>query len=75
MSKENKPLLSIVLADINGVPEVHYNGEKFDGKIRVSFDYKTDDVEGKYANYIHIEHIDNDENGINTKIVQHNHPI
>lgn len=71
----SKPLLSIVLADINGVPEVQYNGEEIDGKIRVSFDYKTDDVERKYMNYIHIEHIDNDENRGNTKVVQHNHPI
>lgn len=71
----SEPLLSIVLADINGVPEVHYKGKKIDGKVRVSFDYKTDDVEEKYPNYINIEHIDNDEKRGNTKVVQHNHPI
>ncbi|MFA2644931.1 hypothetical protein ABR776_26435 [Bacillus cereus] len=71
----SEPLLSIVLADINGVPEVHYKGEKIDGKVRVSFDYKTDDVEEKYPNYIHIEHVESHEKGINTKIVQYNHPI
>jgi hypothetical protein len=71
---KNVPLLQIELADINSVPMVYYKGEKIDKKIRVSFDYMTDTHEQVDPTYIHIERHD-DEGKVDTKIVQHNHPI
>ncbi|EOW9527892.1 hypothetical protein ACO11K_001538 [Bacillus cytotoxicus] len=67
-----KPLLQIVLSDINAVPVVFYKGQEVKGKVRISFDWKTNDQLGPY---IHIEHVDDLTERINTKIIQHNHPI
>lgn len=73
---EKNPLLQIELEDIDSVPIVFYKGEALDKKIRVSFDYGTDDDERLCPTYIHIEHFDSNSNSKpNTKIIQHNHPI
>ncbi|KEK17559.1 hypothetical protein BAMA_12550 [Bacillus manliponensis] len=72
--KEHDHLLSITLSDINAVPVVHYKGKQVDKKIRVSFDWKTNN-NCKSGSYIHIEHMEPEEKLINTKIIQHNHPI
>ncbi|MBT2718281.1 hypothetical protein [Bacillus sp. ISL-57] len=67
-----KPLLSIVLDDINSVPTVHYKGEEVTHKMRLMLDWKTDNDLGVYPTYILIEHHDT---GINTKTIQHNDPF
>ncbi|SCN42941.1 Uncharacterized protein BC88300_04634 [Bacillus cytotoxicus] len=73
LSQSNeKPLLQIVLSDINAVPVVLYKGEEIKGKVRISFDWQTNN---QSSPYIHIEHVDDLTERINTKIVQHNHPI
>ncbi|MCZ6942382.1 hypothetical protein EJ131_17940 [Bacillus mycoides] len=69
-----EPLLQIVLSDINAVPKVIYKGEEIKQKIRISFDWKTN-INCQSGSYIHIEHGEADEKSINTKIIQHNHPI
>lgn len=69
-----QPLLQIVQSDINAVPIVLYKGEEIKGRVRVSFDWKTN-YNHRLGSYIHIEHVEPDEQGINTKIIQHNHPI
>ncbi|OQR56196.1 hypothetical protein [Bacillus sp. CDB3] len=58
-------------SDIDAVPIVLYKGEEIKGRVRVSFDWKTN-YNRKSGSYIHVEP---DEQGINTKIIQHNHPI
>ncbi|MGE6593040.1 hypothetical protein ACQKFU_26470 [Bacillus mycoides] len=74
-SKETvEPLLQIVLSDINAVPVVLYKGEEIKQRIRISFDWKTN-ANYKSGSYIRIEHGEVDEKSINTKIIQHNHPI
>ncbi|WP_459503067.1 hypothetical protein [Bacillus sp. C1] len=70
-----EPLLQIVQSDINDVPVVLYKGQKLNKKIRVSFDWKTGEHNNIHSSYIHIEHIEPDEKLLNTKIIQHNHPI
>ncbi|MGX5628214.1 hypothetical protein [Bacillus cereus] len=72
---ENEPLLQIVLSDIDSVPIVHYKGEEIKGKVRISFDWKTDGQYYKSGPYIHIEHVPADNKRFNTEIIQHNHPI
>ncbi|MFJ8118843.1 hypothetical protein [Bacillus mycoides] len=69
-----EPLLQIVLSDIDAVPNVIYKGEEIKQKIRISFDWKTN-INCQSGSYIHIEHGEADEKSINTKIIQHNHPI
>ncbi|MEK4502789.1 hypothetical protein [Bacillus sp. FSL R12-0069] len=69
-----EPLLQIVLSDINAVPVVLYKGEEIKQRIRISFDWKTN-INRQSGAYIHIEHGEADEKSINTKIIQHNHPI
>ncbi|PEZ62568.1 hypothetical protein CN324_21575 [Bacillus anthracis] len=71
---ENEPLLQIALSDIDSVPIVHYKGEEIKLKKRISFDWKAN-TKCKYGSYIHIEHVEFDKKSINTKIIQHNHPI
>jgi hypothetical protein len=73
--EKETPLLQIELTDINSVPVVFYKGERIDFKARVSFDYKTDNSRETNPNYIHIEYHDDEGGGINTKTIQHNHPI
>lgn len=68
----DKPLLTIVLDDINSVPTVHYKGKEVTQKMRLMLDWKTDDDRGVYPTYILIEHHDT---GINTKTIQHNDPF
>ncbi|MED3542040.1 hypothetical protein ABEX53_07720 [Bacillus toyonensis] len=70
-----EPLLQIVQSDIDAVPVVLYKGEEIKGNIRISFDWKTDGHHHKSGPYIHIEHVEDSTKCINTKIVQHNHPI
>ncbi|PEU76759.1 hypothetical protein CN386_16095 [Bacillus cereus] len=72
---ENKPLLQIVLSDIDSVPIVHYKGEEIKGKVRISFDWKTDGQYHKSGPYIHIEHVRADNRCFDTGIIQYNHPI
>ncbi|MEN3132513.1 hypothetical protein [Bacillus albus] len=72
---KEEPLLQIILPDINAVPIVLYKGEEIKGRIRVSFDWKTNDFHDKFGTYIHIEHAECTEEYMNTKIIQHNHPI
>ncbi|MFL0489218.1 hypothetical protein ACH0CQ_06105 [Bacillus sp. 179-I 2A5 NHS] len=75
-SNDNEePLLQIVQTDINAVPVVLYKGEEIKGKVRISFDWKTDGYYHKSGPYIHIEHVDDSNKCINTKIIQHNYPI
>lgn len=72
------PLLQIKLDDINSVPEVYYNGDKIDKKVRVSFDWKTrEDVYDYNSPYIHVEYADFKEeiDYCGTKTIQHNHPF
>ncbi|ENQ3080975.1 hypothetical protein ACEOWG_004307 [Bacillus cereus] len=71
---KEEPLLQIMLSDINAVPVVIYKGEEIKQRIRVSFDWTTE-LNRKSGSYIHIEHGEADEKSINTKIIQHNHPI
>ncbi|MGE6718711.1 hypothetical protein ACQKGD_15225 [Peribacillus frigoritolerans] len=68
------PLLTIVLADINIVPVVHYKGEEISMKQRVSFDWIT---RGEFFNptYISVEHQDKETQDLNTKVIQHNQPL
>ncbi|KMN42062.1 hypothetical protein ACT1UG_22610 [Bacillus paramycoides] len=70
-----EPLLQIVQSDIDAVPVVLYKGEEIKGKVRVSFDWKTDGQYHKSGPYIHIEHLEDSKKCINTKTIQHNHPI
>lgn len=70
--QEKPPLLQIELADINSVPTVFYKGEEINGKIKVSFDWETNDEVGHNPTHIHIEHVDSDSKGIDTKTIQHN---
>lgn len=70
-----EPLLQIVQSDVDAVPVVLYKGEEIKGKVRVSFDWETDGQHRKSGTYIHIEHVEDDDEHINTKIIQHNHPI
>lgn len=72
LKNKEEPLLQIVQSDINAVPVVLYKGEEIKGRVRVSFDWKTDNQSGPY---IHIEHVDDITERINTKIIQHNYPI
>lgn len=69
------PLLSIVLDDINSVPIVYYKGEEITYRMRVSFDFKTNDDLGTYPTYVHIEHWDKEGKLTNTKHIQHNQRI
>ncbi|HDR7801709.1 TPA: hypothetical protein QCY03_005596 [Bacillus tropicus] len=69
-----EPLLQIVLSDINAVPVLLYKGEEIKQKIRINFDWKTN-INRQSGAYIHIEHGEVDEKSINTKIIQHNHPM
>ncbi|MDO3374703.1 hypothetical protein QJ529_18725 [Bacillus paranthracis] len=69
-----EPLLQIVQSDIDAVPVVLYKGEEIKQRIRISFDWKTN-INRQSGAYIHIEHGEADEKSINTKIIQHNHPI
>lgn len=69
-----EPLLQIIQSDINSVPVVVYKGEEIKQRIRISFDWKTN-INRQLGSYIHIEHGEADEKSINTKIIQHNHPI
>ncbi|MCP9280642.1 hypothetical protein [Bacillus wiedmannii] len=70
-----EPLLQIVQADVDAVPVVLYKGEEIKGKVRISFDWETDAQYHKSGPYIHIEHVENSEKCINTRVIQHNHPI
>uniref|UniRef100_UPI00203CF560 hypothetical protein n=1 Tax=Bacillus cytotoxicus TaxID=580165 RepID=UPI00203CF560 len=72
---KQEPLLQIVLSDIDAAPDVYYKGDKVTGKIRVSFDWATDTDKVLYMTYIHIEHADPDDKRLNTKVIQHNHPL
>ncbi|MED0945394.1 hypothetical protein [Bacillus mycoides] len=72
LTNKEEPLLQIVQSDINSVPVVLYKGGEIEGEVRVSFDWKTNNQSGPY---IHIEHVDDITERINTKIIQHNHPI
>ncbi|TKH81147.1 hypothetical protein FC686_07430 [Bacillus cereus] len=74
LTNKEEPLLQIVLSDIDAVPNVIYKGEEIKQKIRISFDWKTN-INCQPGSYIHIEHGEADEKSINTKIIQHNHPI
>ncbi|MBY0015340.1 hypothetical protein [Bacillus cereus] len=75
-SNENvEPLLQIVQPNIDAVPVVLYKGEEIKGKVRISFDWKTDGQHDKLGPYIHIEHVEDSKKCFNTKIIQHNHPI
>ncbi|MGE0981607.1 hypothetical protein B1R38_24890 [Bacillus cereus] len=69
-----EPLLQIVQSGINVVPVVLYKGKEIKGRVRVSFDWKTN-YNRRSGTYIHIEHVEDTEERINTKIIQHNHPI
>ncbi|MFV1456984.1 hypothetical protein [Bacillus mycoides] len=75
VKRENEPLLQIVQSDIDAVPVVLYKGERIKVKSRVSFDWETDGHHRKPGTYIYIEHVEDSEKRINTKIIQHNHPI
>lgn len=68
------PLLTITLDDINSVPTVHYRGEEVTKKLDVSFDWKSRS-EYFYKTYIRVEHWDDESQGMNTKVIQHNHPF
>lgn len=70
-----EPLLQIVQSDVDAVPVVLYKGEEIKGKVRISFDWKTDGHYQKSGSYIHIKHVEDSTKCINTKIIQHNHPI
>lgn len=72
---KEEPLVQIVQSDIDTVPVVLYKGEEIKGKVRVSFDWKTDGYYHKSGPYIHIEHVEDSTKCVNTKIIQHNHPI
>ncbi|WP_088311747.1 hypothetical protein [Bacillus cereus] len=69
-----EPLLQIVQSDVNAVPVVLSKGEEIKQRIRIRFDWKTN-INRQLGAYIHIEHGEADEESINTKIIQHNHPI
>ncbi|MCQ6530672.1 hypothetical protein [Bacillus mycoides] len=71
---KEEPLLQIVQSDINAVPIVLYKGEEIKGRVRVSFEWKTN-YNRRSGPYIHIEHVEDTEERINTRIIQHNHPI
>lgn len=73
--RNEEPLLQIVQSDINSVPVVHYKGQQIDKNIRISFDWKTGDLNSMSSSYIHIEHVEPEEKHFNTKTIQHNHPI
>lgn len=73
-NKNVEPLLQIVQPDVNAVPVVLYKGEEIKHRIRISFDWKTN-INHQSGAYIHIEHGEADEKSVNTKIIQHNHPI
>ncbi|MGG0262718.1 hypothetical protein ABEY48_30785 [Bacillus mycoides] len=70
-----EPLLQIVQSDVDAVPVVFYKGEEIKGKVRISFDWKTDGHYQKSGSYIHIKHVEDSTKCINTKIIQHNYPI
>ncbi|MBE7095424.1 hypothetical protein [Bacillus cereus] len=70
-----EPLLQIIQSDVDAVPVVLYKGEEIKGKVRVSFDWKTDGQYDKSGPYIHIEHVEDSKKCFNTKIIQYNHPI
>lgn len=73
---DNVPLLKIELDDINSIPKIYYKGQQYTGLVRVSFDWETRGIDPKQGTYIHIEHIDSNANeGIGTKVIQHNHPL
>ncbi|PFL26153.1 hypothetical protein [Bacillus cereus] len=74
-NKNIEPLLQIVQSNIDAVPVVLYKGEEIKGKVRISFDWKTDEHHHKSGPYIHIENVEDSPKCINTKIIQHNHPI
>lgn len=75
LNDTKEPLLQITQLDIDAVPTVLYKGEQVKGKVRISFDWKTDGYHHKSGPYIHIEHIEDSTKCINTKIIQHNHPF
>jgi len=74
-NKNVEPLLQIVQSDIDAVPVVLYKGEEIKGKVRVSFDWKTDEQHHKSGPYVHIEHVEYSAKCVNTRIIQRNHPI
>ncbi|WP_252195596.1 hypothetical protein [Bacillus mycoides] len=75
-SNDNEePLLQIVQSDMDAVPVVLYKGEEIKGKVRISFDWKTDGQYHKSGPYIHIEHVEDSKKCLNTKTLQHNHSI
>lgn len=51
----SKPLLKIELDHYGDVPEVYYEGKEIKGKMRVQFDWQTDNNEPKFP-YLRIEH-------------------
>lgn len=74
-SMNNNHLISIVLPDINASPIVYYKGEQIDKNVRVSFDWETNTDITTNPTYIHIKHVVSNEQGVNTEVVQHNHPL
>lgn len=75
-SNDNEvPLLQVLQSNIDAVPVVLYKGEEIKGKVRISFDWKTDGYYYKSGPYIHIEHVEDSNKCVNTKTIQHNHPI
>ncbi|MGE7854497.1 hypothetical protein ACQKNN_27305 [Bacillus paramycoides] len=75
LTNKEEPLLQIVQSNINSVPVVFYKGKEINGKIRVSFDWKTNEHHHKPGTYVHIEHLEDSEKHINTMVIQHNQPI
>ncbi|MES5942324.1 MULTISPECIES: hypothetical protein [unclassified Bacillus cereus group] len=73
-NKGVESLLQIGLSDISAVPIVIYNGEEIKQRIRISFDWKTNDG-CKFGSYIHIEHVEDSKKCFNIKTIQYNHPI
>ncbi|MBG9629163.1 hypothetical protein, partial [Bacillus thuringiensis] len=73
-NKNVEPLLQIVQSDVNAVPVILYQGEEIKQRKRISFAWKTN-INRQSGAYIHIEYGEADEKNINTKIIQHNHPI